>query len=316
MNKVDRLLAIVIELQRKGSQRAVDLANRFETSVRTIYRDMQALSESGVPIIGSPGRGYALMEGYFLPPVHFTVEEAVSLLVGTEFVEQLFDPPYALQAKSGRYKIESVLPAHVRLHTEQFRESTKILDTRMFKSQHGLEMATLGQVREALFESKKLRFRYRKASNLVAEQRETTRIVCPYGLVLIRGTWMLIAYCELRNDIRHFRLSRMTEVEMLMEGFERPSDFEIHQYVPEDDRQVLVKLQFQRHLAEAVAEANNFFMESMSVNLETVDVIMRVRQPRDVLPWVLSWGNGVEVIAPEEFRRQIRYEIEKMLERY
>lgn len=66
MNRMDRLLGIVIELQRKGSQRAVDLADRFETSVRTIYRDMQALSESGVPIVGSLGHGYSLMDGYFL----------------------------------------------------------------------------------------------------------------------------------------------------------------------------------------------------------------------------------------------------------
>ncbi len=57
--------------------RAEDLAAAFETSVRTIYRDIQALSEAGVPVIGAPGQGYSLMEGYFLPPVSFTVEEAV-----------------------------------------------------------------------------------------------------------------------------------------------------------------------------------------------------------------------------------------------
>lgn len=68
MNKTDRLLAILLELQRKDILRAEDLAAIFETSVRTIYRDIQALSESGVPIIGAPGIGYSLMEGYFLPP--------------------------------------------------------------------------------------------------------------------------------------------------------------------------------------------------------------------------------------------------------
>jgi len=81
MNKTERMLAIVLELQRKSWVRAEDLASIFEISVRTIYRDMQALSEAGVPLLGSPGQGYSLMEGYFLPPVHFTASEAVSLLI-------------------------------------------------------------------------------------------------------------------------------------------------------------------------------------------------------------------------------------------
>lgn len=86
MNKTDRILAIVIELQRKGVLRAEDLAAKFETSIRTIYRDVQALSEAGVPLAGAPGVGYSLMEGYFLPPVSFTAEEAVALLIGADFV--------------------------------------------------------------------------------------------------------------------------------------------------------------------------------------------------------------------------------------
>lgn len=78
MNKTERQLAITLELQRSKTLRAEDLASQFETSVRTIYRDIQALSEAGVPILGAPGQGYSLMEGYFLPPVRFTAEEAVS----------------------------------------------------------------------------------------------------------------------------------------------------------------------------------------------------------------------------------------------
>jgi predicted DNA-binding transcriptional regulator YafY len=81
MNKTDRLLAIVLELQRKEVVWVEDLATLFETSVRTIYHDIQALSEAGVPIIGTPGTGYSLMEeGYFLPPVSFTVDEAVTFI--------------------------------------------------------------------------------------------------------------------------------------------------------------------------------------------------------------------------------------------
>jgi predicted DNA-binding transcriptional regulator YafY len=99
MNKTDRLLAIVLELQRKEVVRAEDLATLFEVSVRTIYRDIQVLSEAGVPIIGATGTGYSLMEGYFLPPVSFTVEEAVTLLIGTDFIQQRFDYDYRVRAQ-------------------------------------------------------------------------------------------------------------------------------------------------------------------------------------------------------------------------
>lgn len=78
MNKTERQLAILLELQRRKVLKGEELAEKLETSVRTIYRDIQALSESGVPIIGAPGHGYSLIEGYFLPPISFTVEEAVS----------------------------------------------------------------------------------------------------------------------------------------------------------------------------------------------------------------------------------------------
>lgn len=109
MNKTDRLLAIVLELQIRQVVRAEDLAALFETSVRTIYRDIQAISEAGVPIIGTTGTWYSLMEGYFLPPISFTIEEAVTLLIGTDFIELRFDDDYRDRANAARRKIEATL---------------------------------------------------------------------------------------------------------------------------------------------------------------------------------------------------------------
>lgn len=127
MNKTDRMLAIVLELQRRRSMRAVDLAELFETSVRTIYRDVQALCKAGVPIVGSPGQGYSLVEGYFLPPIGFTAEEAVVLLLGLDFVERRFDREYRLRADSSRGKIEAVLPDSVRQEATRLRAGWKFL---------------------------------------------------------------------------------------------------------------------------------------------------------------------------------------------
>src|SRR5262252_5341 len=149
MNRTDRLLAIVLELQRKGARRAedlaatfetskrtiyrdirharltqrldvavdrafADLAATFETSKRTIYRDIQALSESGVPVVAQPGVGYSLVEGYFLPPVSFSADEATMLLLGGDFVAQNFDAQYRAAAVSAGRKIEAVLSEKLR----------------------------------------------------------------------------------------------------------------------------------------------------------------------------------------------------------
>src|SRR5437667_11404918 len=100
MNRTGRLLAIVLELQGKGKQRAEDLARTFETSKRTIYRDIEALCEAGVPLISIPGRGYSLMEGYFFPPLSFTTDEATMLLLGSDCMAQNFDAHYRLAAQA------------------------------------------------------------------------------------------------------------------------------------------------------------------------------------------------------------------------
>src|SRR5262249_51196281 len=123
MNRTDRLLAIVLELQRKGQRRAEDLAATFETSKRTIYRDIQALCESGVPVVAQAGVGYSLVEGYFLPPVSFSAEEATMLLLGGDFVAQNFDAQYNEAAKSASGKIEAVLSEKLRSEVEGLRKN-------------------------------------------------------------------------------------------------------------------------------------------------------------------------------------------------
>src|SRR6185295_20274165 len=100
MNRTDRLLAIVLEIQAKKQVRAKDLAATFEVTKRTIYRDIAALSESGVPIVAIPGQGYSLVEGYFLPPLTFNSDEAIMLLLGADFVAQNFDAQYRSAAQA------------------------------------------------------------------------------------------------------------------------------------------------------------------------------------------------------------------------
>src|SRR5580704_9461784 len=109
MNRIDRLHAILTHLQSKKKVTAQEMADRFQISLRTVYRDVKALDESGVPVIGEAGSGYTIMEGYRLPPVMFTQEEASALLLGSKLAEQFTDESIRRHFGAALFKIKAVL---------------------------------------------------------------------------------------------------------------------------------------------------------------------------------------------------------------
>src|SRR5215216_4850566 len=163
MNRTDRLLAIVLELQARGKRRAEDLAATFEVGKRTIYRDIQALCEAGVPVISTPGRGYALVEGYFLPPLRFTPDEALMLLLGGEVMAQSFDAEYAAAAQSAGRKIEGVLPEAMREQVHSLQQSIRFIQEPA--SLQNAEANQLRQLRRAIVGRHTVRFQYHARSS-------------------------------------------------------------------------------------------------------------------------------------------------------
>lgn len=315
MNKTERHLAITLELQRSKTLRAEDLASRFETSVRTIYRDMQALSEAGVPIIGAPGQGYSLMEGYFLPPVSFTAEEAVSLLMGADFIELRLDHTYASEAESAQRKIEAILPESVRNESTRVRETMRLL--------HGNDPLTgeavktyLKQIRSAILEKHKIRFMYRKKMPGPDGNRSNLREVSPYGLSLLHEHWVLIAHCDMRQDIRHFRLSRMTELQVLEDRFLLPDGFDLSKYRPSDDRNVRVLIRANPEIADKIIEGVNFYIEAIEDHVDGVNFHFRVRHTEELLHHLLGWGGDIQVIEPESLRMRIQEVAKNILKHY
>ncbi|KIL42316.1 transcriptional regulator [Gordoniibacillus kamchatkensis] len=313
MNKTDRQMAIILELQRFGERRAEDLAATFETSVRTIYRDMQALSEAGVPVVGAPGQGYSLMEGYFLPPVSFTAEEATALLLGLDFIERQFDAGYRAEAQRARGKLEAILPGPVRLNVARVRSGVKLLAA----GRPGAgEEEVLVALRRAILDERKVRFRYDKKVPEPDGNRRSVREADPYGLVLTEGVWMLVAFCHLRQGMRHFRLSRMSDVEVLDERFRRPEHFDLHAYKPANDRTVTVRVRIAPELADRALEKNYYYTEASERTPEGLLLTLKVRHPFEVLGWVLGWGAGAVVLEPEELRERVRQEWLKGLKSY
>ena len=178
MNRTDRLLAIVLELQAKKQVRAEDLAAKFEVSKRTIYRDMLALDEFGVPIVALPGQGYSLVEGYFLPPLTFNTDEAIMLLLGADFVGRNFDAQYREAAQSANQKIVTVLPEGLRQEVEYLEHSIRFI---AINGQAASE--TLQQLRRAIIQRRTVRFRYHaryRDGQTERKQRPRGRPVCAH----------------------------------------------------------------------------------------------------------------------------------------
>ena len=337
VNRTDRLLAIVLELEGKRNQRAEDLARTFETSKRTIYRDIQALCEAGVPLVAVPGRGYSLMDGYFLPPLSFSTDEAALLLLGSVVMAQRFDAQYRAAAESAERKIAAVLPERLRAEVDALRESIYV----------GLAGASLRpevetalqQLRRAILARVTVRFRYhtrypaqgsggeraaapagkdagkdgRKGEDGHERHTPQTREADPYTLAYLSGAWYLTGYCHLRRDVRHFRLDRIEELTLLERTFERP---QARPAIARDLSQpdsFEVRLQFDQEVARWVREAPSFFTIAEEERDGGLLVTLRVRRADEVLQWLLGWGRHVRVLEPESLRQLVAAEARAML---
>lgn len=284
MKRADRLLAIVLELQSKKQVRAEDLAAIFDVTKRTIYRDMLALDESGVPIMAIPGQGYALVEGYFLPPLSFSSDEAIMLLLGADFIGQSFDAQGHGAAQSAHRKIVAVLPVHLRHEVEYLQRSIQFIAL-----DRPAVPDALKTLRQAIIQRSTVRFRYHARYHDSTASATSQREADPYALIHIGGAWTLIAYCHMRRDRRHFRLDRMEDVAMLDDTFVRPPDFAI-QRGTQEDRTVVVRALFDHTAARRVQEAPSGFQVAQAQHPEGLLVTLTVRQPDDVVQWLLSWG--------------------------
>ena len=208
MRRADRLFDIIQILRRGKLIRARDLAEILEVSERTIYRDVRDLMSSGVPIEGEAGVGYLLREGYDLPPLMFDEQEIEALVLGARIVESWADPELAQAAADVIAKVEAVLPERLRRHME---ETALLAPANHYALPIEVDPTAL---RRAVRQRQKVRFHY-----LDLEDRASERSVRPLALSFFGPVWLLVSWCELRDDFRSFRLDRMSRLEVLEETF-------------------------------------------------------------------------------------------------
>jgi len=209
MRKAERLFQLITLLRgRRLAITADRLAEMLEVSARTIYRDIQALMLSGVPIEGEAGVGYLLDATFELPPLMFTSEELLALLVGSKMVQSWSDDSLASGAASAIDKITAILPDKLKQQHQQL----PFVIPDYFRNEHN--MALSHTIRMAISQQQPLSLEYSDAKEQVS-----TRQVEPLGLVYWGAKWTIIAHCLLRNSYRQFRLDRIVGCEVLSENF-------------------------------------------------------------------------------------------------
>lgn len=208
MNRIERLSAILIQLQSKKIVRGQEIANRFDISLRTVYRDISSLNEAGVPIISEAGVGYSLVDGYRLPPVMFTLEEATAFLTAEKLVEKFTDNSTEKNYKSAMYKIRSVLGDAEKRFLENIDDHIQVLKNPYLPEQNK-PSDQLQVFLTSIAEKKVLNIIYLAGY----DQKISERNIEPIGIFYLADHWHLVAWCQLRNDYRDFRVDRISKVE-------------------------------------------------------------------------------------------------------
>lgn len=219
--RLSRLTAILTILQTKQLLTASELANKFSVSKRTVYRDIKALEQAGVPILTEEGKGYSLMEGYRIPPVMFTECEANALITAEQLVLKNKDASFVKEYSEAINKIKSVLRNNT-------KDKANLLSDRTVFRQNADNNRTsnyLSTLQLALTNFNLVKIKYHSPDT----NKTTERKIEPFAIYSTQDNWLLIAVCLLRKDFRAFRLDRIQNLTTLNEQFE-PHKMTLQEY--------------------------------------------------------------------------------------
>ncbi len=309
----ERRMKLILMLQDSRKRLTVDkLAETFGVSRRTIFRDLNALSEINVPVTWERYSGYGIMPGYKVPPLMFTSKELATIMVGLNFVKSQVDQQLVEDAKGVELKIRNVLPDELREFMESLSDRTVVDPYLHF----GLDKKKGGNwylVSSAISQNKKIEFDYRPAERNEKERRS----IEPYLLVFFRDHWNVIGYSEKRSDVRNFILDRMSDLQISGQKFEVDEEMNVEGLIFRSDgperliRVILDKTAVQRF------EANLPTKVSRKIELESkkIKVEFRFDNLDYINEWLLQFGDRAEIEGPDELIKKRKSLLEEMLGR-
>lgn len=316
MNRIDRLTAILIHLQSKRVVKAEELSKRFEISLRTVYRDVKALMEAGVPIGSEAGTGYFIVDGYHLPPVMFSQDEAGAMLLAGKLVEKMTDRSVREAFESALTKIKSVLNDPGREHLENLYTHIEVYRS----EQDGVPEFPnrfLTDIQNAVVQKKAIEIEY------LSRYRDqlTERVVEPIGLYYYGNAWHLIAWCRFRNDYRDFRADRISKLTVTDSIFTNHNLLSLQEYAQtvmraHGDVEKVVVL-FEKRAARHIGERKYGYG---FVTEEDLGEQVRMTFLTTYLPslgrWLLSYGSYVTIESPPKLQDIVHDLLGELVDHY
>ncbi len=310
MTPAERWPAILLQLEPDTWKRAEDLAQALGVSERTVYRDVQAMVEAGVPLQGVPGKGYRVPEDYLLAPVTLTTDEAVMLILGSAYAAQNFDGRYRAAARSGQRKLDAVLPSEARERAFALQGSVHLVPPSAFGTP--TEDGHLQRVRQALVEERSI-----TAVVSPPGAPETQRTMNPYGLLQKGATWYVVGYDHERSRVAHLRLGDVDDITLTDQTFDRPDSYRTPPDGPDTNPTTKVRIIFASEVTPSVQVAPSLHVADREYTSDgRLLLTLEVDHELEVLPWLLSWGRHVRVLEPRALRKRLATEARRVADQY
>lgn len=303
MNRLERMSAILIKLQSRPLVTAREIADQFSVSLRTVYRDIRSLEESGVPICGEAGLGYSLVEGFRLPPLMFTPEEAISFLMAEKLLSHHADDDTYDAFRGGMDKIRAVLKAAEKDFLHGLDDYIRV------PKSENLPPPVTGNIMQPLLKSllhkRQVTIEYKAGYN----QKTTLRTIEPQGVFFMVHCWYVTAWCTLREDYRTFHLGRIRNINPTDEPFGRqhPSLDKLVQTLYYNTPNTKVTLRIHKEANTMIGTAK--YLNGLTDERQDGDWYVHTYEAYSLerfARWYISFADKAEIVGPQELKTIVK----------
>lgn len=301
--RFDRIVSILIQLQSKKIVKAQELADRFDVSLRTIYRDIRTLEASGVPIYSEAGVGYSLVDGYRLPPVMFTQEEAGSFVAAEKLMQKFTDKNLGNHFQSAMFKIKSVLRGSQKDWVESIESKIRVSPAQ------DLFNHKIPDVLEILFQSIAEKKQIELLYQSIEAENPSKRILEPVGMFHENNFWYILGYCHLRKDYRQFRVDRIQEIKLMMNSFElEHKDLDFYLNKEKQSEKVTIRILIDKQVVRYLSSDKKYygFVSEKQIGKKVEMTFEANYLENGFARWFLMFGDYAEILEPEDLKLKIR----------
>ncbi|EJL74958.1 helix-turn-helix transcriptional regulator [Chryseobacterium populi] len=301
LKKLDRVTAILTQLQSKPLVRAQDLAEKFEVSIRTIYRDVKTLENAGIPIVGEAGSGYSLMDGYKLPPVMFTKEEVLSFITAEKLMQKFSHQSLGSHYQTAMEKVRSVLKYSDKDLIQNIEKQIDVFNYHAVSTNSIKNVIPV--ILESIAEKTQLTIEYKTVHSEVSN-----RTIEAVGIFFEFNYWYIMAFCTLRKDFRQFRVDRILQISKTQTPFSQEygpiNDYRRNSNGEKTKVRLLVEKKVMGHIVNS-KKYYGFIGETETAR--GVEMTFETEWIEEGFPrWLITFADYAEILEPDSLKIKLK----------